>query len=111
MLTNFDRHNLRNACTTAIYMAEGMSVSDEIREAWCQGELELMMELSEYAIMSEEILRDMNPEDYPGVYDYEVSTNFGDWFGKYIVEHKGAPTTLIAEEKLRNLIKGWFKCE
>jgi hypothetical protein len=105
-------HNIRNACTTAIYMGSALDTHHrigEILDMWGGGHLELMMELSEYAIMSERFLMYMKPDDYPGVYDYEVSTPFGKWFAEYILQHEGnVPSRVDAETKLIHLIKEFF---
>ena len=33
---------------------------------------------------------------YPGVFDYEVSSSFGKWFGEYILEHGNEPPQIEA---------------
>lgn len=107
-----DRENIRNACTTMAEMIIGAG-DDAIRAAqdlWACGQLELVMELAEYAIYSEERLEAMNPEDYPGVYDYEVSGPFGRWFMNYVIEHGGeVPSQEEGRAKLDELIAKFFE--
>jgi hypothetical protein len=40
--------------------------------------------------------------DFPGVFDYEVSSPFGKWFGEYILKH---PTKTPPERRARNRLK------
>lgn len=107
-----DRGNICNACTTMAEMIIGAG-DETIRAAQdlrgC-GQLELVMELAEYAVYSEERLSEMNPEDYPGVYDYEVSDPFGRWFMQYVIDHGGeVPTTHEGRAKLDELITKFFE--
>lgn len=91
--------SMKNIAVTASFMAIGMSRNDEARynkllEAWGNGCLELHYELSEYAVLSEKIVDFLVEEcccEFPGVYDYEVSEPFGEWFGDYVLVYKDVP--------------------
>lgn len=51
-----------------------------------------------------------NDYNAPGVYDYEVSCEFGEWFGRYILANNGdAPTPSKAICKLEELADQFFK--
>lgn len=48
-------------------------------------------------------------DDYPGVFDYEVSSPFGRWFGQHIIDTGGdIPTTQDAERELVRLTAEFF---
>ena len=107
-----DRHNMINACTTAAEMVigAGNDLIMQAQDAWGCGQLELIMELAEYAVYSEEKLEELNPEDYPGVYDYEVSDPFGHWFMAYVINNDGkVPSTEEGHAKLNELREEFFK--
>lgn len=110
-MNDFDHDNIRNACTTAAEMVigAGNDLIYQAQDVWGCGQLELIMELVQYAIYSEKVLKEMNPEDYPGVYDYEVSDPFGRWFMRYVIDHDGeVPLTQEGRAKLDELIKEFF---
>lgn len=91
--------SMKNIAVTASFMAVGMSDNDEVRynkllDAWGNGCLELHYELSEYAVLSEKIVDFLVEEcccEFPGVYDYEVSEPFGEWFGDCVLAYKDVP--------------------
>ena len=90
--------------------------------AWARGSLangtlasgtfELHEVLCDYAETSEKIiefLRDNKTNfDFPGVYDYDVSEPFGQWFGDYLLRHDAAPQIEEANEKLFELVSTFF---
>ena len=91
----FDEHMGRNqiinvATATANMMdglLDGRKIND-ITEAWNMGFLELTQRLAEVAIYGEhQIMALDDDQEFPGVYDYEVSHYFGTWFGKELVEN------------------------
>lgn len=47
---------------------------------WQHGGIEFYSTLADFALASEESLLKLAPEDFPGVYEYEVSDEFGRWF-------------------------------
>jgi hypothetical protein len=111
---NFDEVNVHNACTTAIAMRDGISTDlfSAALEAWGCGCLEFMQELALYAIYSEQKLQEINPEDYPGVYDYEVSGQFGRWYADFTVRHGGhIPSPALGREQLDFYIARFFNKE
>lgn len=102
------------AVTCAMHMTDGLIHNKpNLLEVWDKGCLELFEELGQYAELCHKIYeRYCNSGNYdaPGVYDYEVSCEFGDWFGRYILEHEGnAPDTITATYELESLAEYFFK--
>lgn len=74
----------------------------DLLELWGQGCLELHTELSQYAPFILDVLESVGEDQgFPGVFHYEVTEEFGEWFAGMIVEHDGAPP---AEERCREKI-------
>jgi len=68
----------------------------------------LLSELQQYAEESERLLVERDPEDFPGVYDYEVSEEFGAWFGRYMAEHGEVPPSKVGKAHLASMIVAFF---
>lgn len=104
--------NIQNACTTAMFMAQGLGYGERLRHLGAltgSGHIELMSSLSGYAMHSEMQLMAREDEEYPGVFDYEVSEEFGRWYGQYIIDRRGTPPAdLVARAKLDELIARFF---
>lgn len=108
--------NTNNIATTAAFMALGLVegkydgfTSDDIVATWGQGFLELISELVRNAEHSEMLLATRADDDFPGVYDYEVSEPFGKWFGAYIFEHDGqAPSIETCHAELAQRVTAFF---
>lgn len=87
---HMDRWNIINVATAAANMMDGLLDGrkfTDIIEAWAMGFLELSQCLAEVAIYGEEQIMRLGPEqEFPGVYDYEVSHEFGRWFGEVLLE-------------------------
>lgn len=82
---------------TGAFLFDGLSSSgiDKVNEAWGQGFLELVQELTRYAenldkLDSAAVKSDLN---YPGVFEYEVILILGGWFGSEVINNKGTPPT------------------
>lgn len=109
----FSENQARNACTTAIFMWDGVEIvrnkHPNLFDVWGKGCVELGLELSKYALFSEEELTRRNPDEFPGVYDYEVSNPFGQWFANQIIERNGATIGEDeAKEALLHIMDGFF---
>ena len=107
------------AATTASFMAVGMTGNDEalyrrLLEHWGKGCFELHYELCQYATLSEQIIdvitRGDGGYDFPGVYDYEVSEPFGEWFRIEILDDEdgNAPDFEAAKARLIDLACRFF---
>ena len=108
--------------TTATFMIVGMLSENntglsEMRYAnilarWENGAVELHATLCEYAETSEKIIEFLRKNktgfNFPGVYDYEVSVPFGQWFGDYLLTHDAVPQTGVANAELFELASTFF---
>ncbi len=108
--------------TTATFMIVGMlsekntGLSEmrytKLLERWENGAVELHATLCEYAATSEKIIEFLRENktdfDFPGVYDYEVSEPFGQWFGDYLLTHDAVPQTGVANAELFELASTFF---
>lgn len=109
---------MRNQLLTAAFFVEGLhdvkpGGYDAIITTWNKGCIELVDALVSYvpftiqlcnygAIASDGI--------YPGVFDYEVSSPFGKWFGEYVLEHGGEePSQKEAQAWLVKAVDEFFK--
>ncbi len=85
------RDNIINVATATANMTDGLLDGrkiNDITEAWNMGFLELTQRLAEVAIYGEHQSMALDDDqEFPGVYDYEVSHYFGVWFGKELVEN------------------------
>ncbi|MGC3963621.1 MAG: hypothetical protein QM803_09920 [Rhodocyclaceae bacterium] len=100
---------VQSACLTAAFMMEGLrdleshpmarevNVSeddskltsyDAVIDAWGHGCLELIRDMTQYVQLSEQLLDCAGEADFPGVYDYEVSNAFGQWFGYRVLANR-----------------------
>ena len=108
--------------TTATFMIVGMlsekntGLSEmrytKLLERWENGAVELHATLCEYAETSEKIIEFLRENktafDFHGVYDYEVSEPFGQWFGDYLLRHDVIPQTSDANRELFELTSTFF---
>lgn len=89
----FDKMNILNIASATANMMDGLVDGrkfSDITEAWNEGFLELTQRLGEVAMYGEQQIMLLEPEqDFPGVYDYEVSHEFGRWFGETLVGGDG----------------------
>jgi hypothetical protein len=79
----------------AAFFMDGLAVKklESVNKAWDSGFYELVYEITRYAEFCW-TLADVGGNatgDFPGVFDYEVSTPFGTWFGEWILAHNGSP--------------------
>ena len=97
---------------TAMYMALGANdVLDLLTEVEYQdlidhhsGHVGFMGVLSEFALLSEQYIEDQGFDEYPGIYEYEVSRPFGAWYAQHWDE---APMIQVA--KLREMQDEFFE--
>lgn len=98
---------VHNIATTAAFMMEGLRDLDYSRvlEIWDQGCFELVFELTSYAEFMSDLFEAelaMCPDGAPGMYDYEVTNEFGSWFGSFVLITTHAPS----EVQCKNWIQG-----
>jgi hypothetical protein len=82
-----------NEHVIAAFFMEGLRELDyqKVLDTWGCGCLELVYEMCQYAPLTEQLLQAAGEKDFLGIFDYEVSAPFGEWFGKYILSTGGAP--------------------
>lgn len=98
------KHNLSTekklslSTINAAFMAEGLRDNDyqQVLASYSEGGIELIQELTKYIPylldlieMAETVVID----NYPGVFEYEVTSCFGKWFGEEILRTKHTPST------------------
>lgn len=85
--------------TDGLVSTNSMDGMDAVLRIWGNGCVELFVELAKYAVEADKLFHatfDTRKDGCPGVYDYEVSYEFGAWFGKYILESGDAPDWIAA---------------
>ena len=104
----------KDGFVTAAFLMEGLHDAgyDKCIEAWGQGCIELVSELMSYAphlVGLCESCGESIAYDFPGVFDYEVSSSFGNWFGNQIIETGQAPSWDEAHSVMREMVLAFFK--
>ena len=97
---------MRQQLITAAFFMEGIHDArqdhnitpnyDVVIETWGKGCIELVDSLVSYVPFATQLCEAAAltcDGMYPGVFDYEVSSPFGKWFGEYILEHGDEPST------------------
>lgn len=101
---------MRNHLITAAFFMEGMHDArpgndvkpnyDVLIETWGLGCIELVDTLVGYVPFATRLCEAAAiacDGNYPGVFDYEVSSSFGKWFGEHILEYGDEPSRENAE--------------
>jgi hypothetical protein len=84
---------------------------DVLIETWGQGCIELVDALVRYVPLATRLCEAAaiaSDGNYPGVFDYEVSSAFGKWFGEYILEYGVEPSQINAHTWLITHIGAFF---
>src|SRR6266404_5048005 len=87
--------NTQNQCVYAAFFMEGAhNVGyDEAVTAWDSGCVELVSAICGYAEHLDLMVRCATANcpnlDFPGVFEYEVCTPFGEWITRYVIDHDG----------------------
>jgi len=118
---DYQENNMRHQLITAGFFMEGLHDArpdqnvkpnyDVLIETWGNGCIELVDALVSYVHFTT-MLCDAgalaNDGIYPGVFDYEVSSCFGKWFGEHILEHGDEPPQLEAYAWLVKEVGAFF---
>jgi hypothetical protein len=110
----------RGAMESAMHMTDGLVspqgnqwtfTFSDILEIWDRGCLELFQLVGEYAIIADQLYQEgyARTGDAPGVFDYEVSVEFGAWFARFIYQTGNAPSTEIAKSHLTMLALNFWR--
>lgn len=118
---NYKEINMRHQLITAAFFMEGLHDArpdhnvkpnyDVLIETWGRGCIELVDTLVSYVpftIKLCEAVAIVCDGNYPGVFDYEVSSSFGKWFGESILEHGDEPSQENAQTWLVIHIREFF---
>lgn len=108
-----------NVATTAMFLMEGMKDAEDRNKAQGSsrssylenhGYIETVSELAAYAEFSERLVLALPEQDYgwPGVYDYEVSSEFGDWWFTHVLENGEPPTTAEGQAEFKRRFDEFF---
>lgn len=89
-------------------VARSQQAMETLLEHWEQGFLELTQFFAEMAVYSEDQLRRRVDQDFPGVYDYEVSCRFGEWFAVQTLSTPLPPTLIECKVKWFKLMEAFF---
>ena len=84
---------------------------DILIDTWGQGCIELVDTLVSYVPLTttlQEAAAMACDGNYPGVFDYEVSSAFGKWFGEHILAHGIEPSQIHAHNWLITHIGAFF---
>lgn len=103
-----------NVSAHAAFFMEGLHEADYSKViAACNnqnmGVIEMVLGIVVYADFIENVLTLIGDEEsYPGVFDYEVSSPFGKWYGEYIIVHNDVPAEKVAKEWIGREIVSFF---
>lgn len=109
--------NTRNVTITALNILDGMEHHKNwviLRDAWYQagmGFIEFCIWIAEIAEESEKHLATLEDQDFPGVYDYEVSFPLGTFITKYVEEHGALPDQQVVFDRMKELADEFFEEE
>lgn len=104
---------MQNKLLHAAFMMEGLHEAgyDACIKTWDQGCIELVSALVAYAPYAESLIaaaQSIGQDNFPGVFDYEVSSPFGKWFGEHLLYNGDVPSEDTAKEWLRNAVVVFF---
>lgn len=110
---NDENAKIMEASTTAAFMMKGLHSAgyDQcITEALGMGRIETVQEMVVYVPMIMEVLdaAECGEFEFPGVFDYEVSSPFGRWFGKQLIERGEVPSRKEAVDRLSKKMSAFF---
>ncbi len=115
---------MKQQLITAGFFIEGLqdaSTGENVRpnydvliETWGKGCIELVDALVSYVPLATKLCEAAAlacDGNYPGVFDYEVSSRFGKWFGEHILQHGHEPSEIRASAWLIGHIGEFFTKE
>lgn len=107
---------MRTQLLTAAFFMEGLHEAkpggyDALITAWNKGCIEMVDALVSYVPLTIQLCESAaiaSDGIFPGVFDYEVSSPFGKWFGEYILEHGDEPPHAAAQAWLVKEVAAFF---
>lgn len=105
----FMTEGMRDCC----YRTDPQHGYEDMLHKWGQGCWELVNEMVQYADYSDECASIYIQQhfEFPGVFEYEVVNEFGDWFTSYVWENGQTPTELGAKAKIATLVYWHSDCQ
>ena len=104
--------NTQYTAVTAINIFDGMNYrahQDLLQTSSSQGFIEFSCWITDIAGESTRMLEERDPQDWPGVYDYEVSYVLGEEIVKHVELHGSLPDDATWKYMLTTLIENFFK--
>lgn len=105
--------DVRQTAITAAFVMQGLYKADldKVYKAYGQGMIELVDAAMAWVphIDALRAAAEAVYDEYPGVFEYEVSLEFGDWLGDSIIDGGGLPEDGHAMEILIDLIESFFR--
>lgn len=105
------------------HVVNGMFIMDGIREVAGVQELlahtpnhlgwvEWVNEVAEFGIYLEQVYEACYNlrQGLPGVFDYEVTIEFGKWIATEIIEGRGLPSKEVGQAQIDELVMDFMKC-
>ena len=107
---SYSKEHMANVALTAIYMRLGFANPLPVRLVESYGGLiGVDSEIVEFALLSGELLDKLAPiDDWPGVYEYEVSWPFGAWLRAEVDSRGRFPHMDVAKPKMIELMVDFF---
>lgn len=107
--------NTKNQCMYSAFFMEGLRDLDyqAVLDTWGQGCLELVDQMTTQADLLDRLCTNVENAlghslSFPGIFEYEVCSEFGTWFGKYVINYKTTPSKQNAEAWLRDACYKFF---
>lgn len=104
--------NERFHAVQGAFMMEGLHDAgyDAVIEAWGMGCLEMIERITYFTHHIECTLFHYQDQDFPGIFEYEVTAQFGKWWGEQVLAGTlGGPSDKECKDKLSLLISEFFE--
>jgi len=102
----------REIALRAAFFMDGLHSAGIDLSAWDKGYIEMVDELVSYVPFVNKLIdrsQEIVANNFPGVFDYEVSVQFGKWFGDHITKSNGeTPSRQDAEKWLTGEVIAFF---
>lgn len=110
---------LRDAAVTGMFIAEGLSgvCMEDVLNAWNGstrggGYIELMESIAHHVpfiIEERDKVAAQNDHDFPGVFEYEVASEFGAWYGLMLINTCDVPNEGECHDWIRRKVGEFFE--
>ena len=107
--------NYQDGYMYAAFFMEGLRDAGDyeaLLDKWGKGCVELVSTLMGYVdftlACSDAADKIVGDDGWPGVFEYEVCSEFGEWFGKHVLEHGHGPDRQEAQDWLKERTLSFF---